>query len=614
MKLAALHDALSCECCAVELDLLHDVLVTSDVSIAKALMISEVAQIARLEMRMRDYLTGKWRTRASEASARAGSIVARGGSVTAACDAVDTVMGKWARDVEPRVTLDLAGIYRLARKAGWKKASGKTRASLQYVVPNFTEELDAKRESVQKARGKGKGEIADVLPSLDLADERAVKGLQADQMLWIGRHYRKNLRDAVRGAVEPGMVRGVGHDVAGKRVAAAVEKELGRVVVPKGFRGSDAKYFEGIAANTATNARVQGQIRSFSDIGITSYEIVNPMDDRTTDICAFMNGQVFQVSDANDQIERTAAAKNPAQVKEAHPWLSVREIKSIYDKGGNKGLAEAGLSLPPYHFRCRSTVDVSFESMSFDALDRDAAESVKTPKAPKEPKGVTAEPVAPSAPSTRLGEIGEKLFGKKLTDAEINSLQGLDAKLPPGHTIKSDIHDYATGKGEWRVTISGGILDKKGKVVGTFTRIYRPVDGKVEVNHASFFLDKKLQKSGIGREVFNSQINAYQKLGIARVNLDAAEVGKYVWTKAGFEWTDPAQLKFALDKLEVRLKRKVGAVAAKKLMSQVKTPEDISRLVIDGERVGKDFLIDKRKKVFDDLIEMSQTPARIKRL
>lgn len=370
MKLAAVQHALSCECCARELDILHDVVRLSDVSIAKVLMISEVAQIARTEMRMRDYLTGKWRNRAVEAATRAGAVVSGRGNLKAACAAVDKVMGKWAGEVESRAKKDLENVYYLARKAGWKKGTGKTKASLQYVVPNFTENLETGGESVAKAKRK----IAEALPSFDLLDEKAVEDLQDDQMLWIGRHYNANLRTAVREAIEPSMIEGVGHDKAGKLVRDAVFEQLGKVVVPGGFNGSDAKYFEGIAANVSTNARVRGQVRSFSDIGVTKYEIVNPMDDRTTQICAFMNGTVFTVKDANDQIARTSLAKNPAQVKEAHPWLAVGKVKSIFKKGGVKGLVKAGLALPPYHFRCRSTVDVSVESMSFDQLAREGVD------------------------------------------------------------------------------------------------------------------------------------------------------------------------------------------------------------------------------------------------
>jgi len=367
MKVGTLRHALSCECCAQELDILHDVIVASDVSVAKALMISEVARIAKLEMRMRDYLTLKWRNRAREASGRAGMIVSGGGSVKAAIASVDKIMGKWSGEVESRVTADLADIYKLARIAGWKKATGKTKASLQYVVPNFTEELDSGRELTRKAKRK----TAEVSPKFDVLDERAVKDLQDDQMLWIGRHYSQNVRDTVRSAVEPSMIEGISHAEAGKRVAAALAETLSKVTVPKGFNGSDAKYFEGIAANTATNARVRGQVRSFADIGITTYEIVNPMDNRTTEICAFMNGQTFTVKDASSQIEALSGATTPDEVRSVHPWLSIGKIKSIFKKGGSKGLVSAGLSLPPYHFRCRSTVDVSTESMSFGDLEQE---------------------------------------------------------------------------------------------------------------------------------------------------------------------------------------------------------------------------------------------------
>lgn len=608
MRLSALHSALSCECCAQELDVLHDVLVTSDISIAKALMISEVAQIARLEMRMRDYMALKWRNRMAEASRAAGAMVKSGAPIKSALASVDKIMGKWAQEVEPRLTSDLAGIYKLARAAGTKKATGKTKASLQYVVPNFTAEIEAGNETgVNKARRR----TAEVVPAMDVLDDDAISDLQGDQMVWVGRHYAKNVRDTIRRAVTPAMVEGVGHDEAGKRVAAALLSELGKVTVPKGFNGSAEKYFEGIAANTATNARVRGQVRSFSDVGVTTYEIVNPMDSRTTEICAFMNGTIFTVKDANAQLSKTSAAKNPQQVKDAHPWLSAKKAKSIGAKGP-KALAKAGLALPPYHFRCRSTVDVSIESMDFANLGG----------AQEEPK--QQAPAAPRVPSTRLGAQAEALFGKKLTDAELDSLVGANAKLPPGYALKETIRDYSSlGKNpEPRLAISAGILDDKQKVIGTFNRIYKKdADGKLEVKHVAFFLDKKVQNSGIGRELFNAQVEAYRKLGIDKVTLDAAEVGKYVWAKAGFEWTDPKQVKHVFEKLEAKVARKIGAAAAKKVMSQLNTAEDVARLVVDGERIGKDFLIDKGKKVFREtttaaghLLEMSQSPDRIKLL
>jgi hypothetical protein len=335
-------------------------------------MISDVAHMARIEVRMREYLLSKWRLRADQAAKKAGGVYASTGSLKTSFAAVDKIMDKWDEEVAVRFGKDIGEIYKLARNAGWKKANGQTSASLQYIVPNFTEELE---EKVKKAK-KIKRRVAAVKPSFDLFDEQAVMQLQDDQMLWIGVHYNKNVRDTVRESVKPSVVEGVSRTEAGRRVAEAVGKQLRKITVPGGFNGSDAKYFEGLAANTATNSRVRGQLRSFVDVGVTRYEIMNPMDNRTSPICAYMNGKVFTIREGASLIAKVSGATNPDQVKEAHPWVSTTEAKRI-GSGGERALAKAGLSLPPYHFRCRSTVDISTESVSFGSLSK--AEMIDVP-------------------------------------------------------------------------------------------------------------------------------------------------------------------------------------------------------------------------------------------
>lgn len=406
MFLSQISHVMHCECCSQEIDFLHDVVAASDAMVAKALMISDVARIARAEVRMREYVLKKWRIRADQAAARAGAIVAGGGTLKAAFSAVDKIMGRWSEEVSQRYADDITEIYHSARLAGWKKANGQTSASLQYQVPNFTEQLEAK---VRKAKQK----VAEIKPSFDLFDEQAVRQLHDDQMLWIGSHYDRNVRDTVRTAVQPSVIEGVSNSEAGKRVQQALSDQLRKITVPGGFNGSDAKYFEGLAANTATNARVRGQMRSFVDIGVTRYEIVNPMDDRTTQICAYMNGQVFSVPEGVRQIESVSGATDPSQVKAAHPWLSFSKIKGT--SGGARGLARAGLALPPYHFRCRTTIDVSTESMSFSALkseenvtipERKVPTRSNTPKNPKPTsKPSAAKPLQRPATIPRDGKV-----------------------------------------------------------------------------------------------------------------------------------------------------------------------------------------------------------------
>lgn len=373
--------ALACECCSQDVDIAHDFLALSDVAVAKALMISEMAQIARTEVRMRGYLIAKWNVRAEQAARHAGILVAAGGTLDGALKSVDAVMHRWAQEVAPTVGAEIERIYQLAREAGWKKANGQTKQALQYVVPNLSE-VDS---SVAKAKKKPKLKTPELKPSFDLHDEQAVIQLQDDQLIWIGGHYAKNVRDVLREAVKPSVIEGLGRAEAGKRVREAVESKLKGVSAPSGFRGSQAKYFEGLAANIATNARVRGQIRSFADLGVTHYVIVNPMDERTTEICRYMNGKVFPVSAAVAQIEKVSGATDPDEVKDAQPWVSAARAKEI-GADGTDALAAAGLALPPYHFRCRSTCDISFEAGSHefenleDVPDRPEPTRHNTPK------------------------------------------------------------------------------------------------------------------------------------------------------------------------------------------------------------------------------------------
>jgi hypothetical protein len=314
--------------------------------------------MARAEINLRDYLTMKWQARAKQAARTAGDMVAQGQPLMMTFGVVDGIMAKFAADVRLRFQADLGRFYKLGRVAAWKKASGRTSASLAYQVPGSSE-LD--RPRVKKAI-KPRTDVS-ITPSFNVVDEKAVSDLQNDQMIWIGTHYDDHVREVLREVVGPEVVAGHGAVSAGKAVRAAYDKALTYVKLPNGAIGREKSYFEGLAANTATNARVRGSIQSFSELGIVTYEIVNPMDDRTTEFCAWMNGKQFSVADAEAHIRLLSGATSPEFVKKYHPWLSLSQLKQISSGPGNvsdeesSALAAAGLPLPPYHFRCRTTVD-----------------------------------------------------------------------------------------------------------------------------------------------------------------------------------------------------------------------------------------------------------------
>lgn len=352
-----------CDCCSAELDLLHGMVIESDRLVAKALVIPEVASIANLEYRMQQLLIAKWDNRSRQAIARASSMATSGRRASEIANAVESVMGQWAGDVSKPYAADIARMYKLARDAGWKKATGRSKASLQYnpSALNKLDTSDANRpvdHPVSKA-DKPKGRL---LPKLDLLDAKAVEGLSEKQMFWIGEVYGTNVSATVREATAATMSAGLGRTQAGAEMSKAVSEALGTFSAPAGYRGPAKRYFEGLAANTATVTRAYGQLRSFSEIGVTRYQLVNPMDHRTSELCQALNGKIFTVADGMSQMAREMAAKNPEDIKRLHPWLDINGLKSIMSAGPRASeaarMAAAGLALPPYHFRCRTTVDV----------------------------------------------------------------------------------------------------------------------------------------------------------------------------------------------------------------------------------------------------------------
>ena len=389
---------LHCEACARELEALHILVTRGDELVAKALVLSEVAQIAKAELRLQELLTAAWTQRSRQAAVRAGSLARAGKSATAIELEVRRVMKKWQTDVSRPFSAAVKRIYKLARIAGHKKATKQSDHSLQYSSA-MVQRLTVAKADEEPSRA------AKLLPSFDLLDESAIEMLQDDQMLWIGLYYDANVRDAVRNTTIEIQTLGLGRREAGERMMEAIQEVLGVITIPGGFTGTAKQYFEGLAANTATNARVRGQIRSFTDIGITLYELVNPMDFRTSEICAHLNGKVFAVQDAVSQIESVAGATTPDQVKAAQPWLTYKEILAISPTAGqvsvadSRALADEGVMLPPFHFKCRTTVDISRSRVSFGELADVPVRPAPTPStvdsglktAPPRPKNPPSE-------------------------------------------------------------------------------------------------------------------------------------------------------------------------------------------------------------------------------
>jgi hypothetical protein len=348
----------------------YEGLVASDEIIVKVVKLSYPAQMARAESRAREYLYAQWNKLSKQATNKASMMASAGKTAKQITVAVDTIMGLWANRIESVFLQEQARIYKLARTAGHKKATRQTTAPLGYNLKPMAD--------VEKA-AKGQKLAAQLMPSFDVVDEAAIKALQKHQIFWMGKFYKDGVSSEIARITKETLIE-AGQDVklAGKLMGEKVASTLTKVKVPDGFHGSSKQYFEGVTANAATVARVHGQMRSFMDIGVTTYQISNPSDHRTCVRCSHMNGKVFTVDQGAKQMQSDLNASNPDEIKASHPWPTESQLKAISPNPGqqtgkagiedSKALADAGLALPTFHFLCRCTVDINTAIGSYDQL------------------------------------------------------------------------------------------------------------------------------------------------------------------------------------------------------------------------------------------------------
>jgi SPP1 gp7 family putative phage head morphogenesis protein len=430
----------------MRLERLYAGLRASDGIVAKALALSEVAQIAKAEQRLREYVYKVWSRLAAQATDKAAQLASQGKSAKQIAAAVDAIMDRWATEVRNTYLKEFEAIYRLARRAGRKKALRRTSASLQYDVPNYTEQT----APVAKA-------TYGIEPSFDLADKAAMEALKDHQLFWIGDHYETGVSSGVADTAKKVMVEAGGDEVkAGKLMREKMAKELAHVATPKGFHGTDKQYFEMLTANAATVARAHGQMRSFMDIGVSKYQIVNPGDERTCPVCKEMDGRVFLVKEGAGTMHKELAAKTPDDVRKAHPWTSAKGLKAVI--GGKSGVAassalsSAGLNLPPFHGRCRCTVDIDDDIGSFDDMEELSPPTSDEEAAPIEPTRVSI--------ADRMAKATiDKLERMDVDSANVTSIAHMTDE--DGNKLKA-VLKYASGEDEGlRMGIKAGTYYKR---------------------------------------------------------------------------------------------------------------------------------------------------------
>ncbi len=177
---------------------------------------------------------------------------------------------------------------------------------------------------------------------------------------------------------QEGLKQGIGSDV----IAGQMIKKL-----PDIYRKWSFNYARTVARAGISRARSYSEVSAYQQAGITYLEIVAMLDERTTDVCRSLDGTIVEVSEADAALTAQHNLSDPTDIKDTAPFLTAwsnphktghpREVVvsgkqlhvatitrsgvgNVDDRGdfkrhmGTKDLNKAGVTVPPFHFNCRS--------------------------------------------------------------------------------------------------------------------------------------------------------------------------------------------------------------------------------------------------------------------
>lgn len=304
-------------------------------------------------------------------------------SVLCVLKATDTTSA--TADVERRVSTAITSAWRASANTavssaikGVKPTKRSVAAFLKRLGVKLSNPLTKKQAEIIAARINTIWQISKKLAakevgvkvSFGLVDKAAIKAINRHQVFWVNGFYSKHLSERIRAVSEDVMLnQGLGSKAAGTVLKRALRRELGIVAggqtafadaVPARYAGNPDLYFRQVASTAAHQARTFAKVQQFDEAEITTYQLINPDDERTGKICQQMSGQVFSVQTGVKHMESILGAETPEDVKDIAPWLSGGELEKVLGtskKGSDAAtqkLVDAGAILPPFHGLCRT--------------------------------------------------------------------------------------------------------------------------------------------------------------------------------------------------------------------------------------------------------------------
>lgn len=189
---------------------------------------------------------------------------------------------------------------------------------------------------------------------LDLDDFRAIEFMEKSDMVYLGkfitdpdtkRRFYKLLNKMYLEEYTP-----IGNN----------EKDLKKFIseLNVGFQHELWK-IRRIIDTTMNKVRNYSSVYYMSQAYVQKFEVVEMMDDITCDYCEYMNGMIFDVKLAKEQIQKEFNS-DPETISSIKPFLVTKSLDDLKEMNASD-LQKQGFDCPSYHPHCRGMVIASFD-------------------------------------------------------------------------------------------------------------------------------------------------------------------------------------------------------------------------------------------------------------
>jgi len=186
------------------------------------------------------------------------------------------------------------------------------------------------------------------------ADEELIKIINNWNETFIGDNYRNNVTNQVNNIIRDTIKRDGGAMSRGQ-LTSELTSRMKRTV-------RNENYWNTVASSVLNNSRSASSLRFYDGAGISKYEVLSVLDEITSNICRNMHGRIFSVSNGLKAYEKLSNAETAEEAKDVMPWMSTNKEEEVLLRGSdirtlsNAELQAKGVSTPPYHGKCRTTI------------------------------------------------------------------------------------------------------------------------------------------------------------------------------------------------------------------------------------------------------------------